>query len=73
MSYKFLMTINFFEAQRAQELLEENGLKSKLEYPYHFNLTAGWVDPFCNNNERNLFVLDDDFEKAKEILSNNFN
>jgi len=73
MSYKFLMTINFFEAQQIQELLEENGLKSKLEHPYYFNLTAGWVDPFCNNNERNLFVLDDDFEKAKKILSNNFN
>jgi len=67
------MTIDFFEAQRAQELLEENGLKSKLEYPYHFNLTAGWVDPFCSNNERTLFVLEKDFEKAKEILSNNFN
>ena len=73
MSYKFLTTINFFEAQRAQELLEEHGLTSKLEDPYHFNLTAGWVDPFCNNNERNLFVLEKDFEKAQKILAHNFN
>lgn len=69
MTYKFLTTINFFEAQKAQEILEEKGIKSKLEYPYHFNLTAGWVDPFCNNNERNLFVLDKDFQLAKNVLA----
>ena len=69
MPYKFLTTINFFEAQKAQAILEEKGIKSKLEYPYHVNLTAGWVDPFCNNNERNLFVLDKDFQLAKNVLA----
>jgi len=72
MSYKFLSTINFFEVQKVQELLEKNGLISKIEAPYHFNVTAGWFDPFCNNNERNVFVLEKDFERAKKILENNF-
>ena len=72
MSYKFLTTVNFFESQKAQTLLEQDGIKSKIENPYHFNLTAGWVDPFCNNNERNLFVLEKDFSLAKKILSDNF-
>ena len=71
MSYKFLMTINFFECQKVQSLLEQNGIKLKIENPYHFNVTAGWVDPFCNNNERNIFVLEKDFTLAKKTLSKN--
>jgi len=72
MSYKFLMTVNFFECQKVQSLLEQGGIKSRIENPYHFNVTAGWVDPFCNNNERNVFVLEKDFTLAKKTLSNNF-
>ena len=52
-----------------QSLLAENGIDSKIEDPYHFNVTAGWVDPFCNNNERNIFVLEKDLQLAKKILS----
>lgn len=70
MSYKFLMTVNFFECQTIQSLLQQNGIKSRIENPYHFNVTAGWVDPFCNNNERNIFVLEKDFTLAKKTLSN---
>jgi len=67
--YTFLTTLNFFEIEKTQSLLAENGIDSKIEDPYHFNVTAGWVDPFCNNNERNIFVLEKDLQLAKKILS----
>ncbi len=69
MRYTFLATINFFEIEKLQSLLAENGIISKIQDSYHFNVTAGWVDPFCNNNERNIFVLEKDLELAKKILS----
>ena len=69
MRYTFLATISFFEIVKVQSLLSKNGVIVKLEDPYHFNITAGWVDPFCNNNERNLFVLEKDLQLAKKILS----
>lgn len=69
MRYTFLTTLNFFEIEKTQSLLAENGIDSKIEDPYHFNVTAGWVDPFCNNNERNIFVLEKDLQLAKKILS----
>lgn len=72
MAYKFLETVNFFELQRTQELLKKSGIKFKIENPHHFNITAGWVDPFCNNNERQIFVLEEDLESAKKILENNY-
>ena len=68
MRYTFLTTLNFFEIEKTQSLLAENGIDSKIEDPYHFNVTAGWVDPFCNNNERNIFVLEKDLQLAKKIL-----
>ncbi len=69
MRYTFLTTLNFFEIEKIQSLLAENGIDSKIEDPYHFNVTAGWVDPFCNNNERNIFVLEKDLQLAQKILS----
>jgi hypothetical protein len=71
MTYKFLTTINFFELQNTQALLLENDIISKVEDSYHYNVTAGWVDPFCNNHERNLFVLEKDLLLAKKILADN--
>ena len=72
MSYKFLVTVNFFALQRLCDLLEEHNIIYKIEDSYHFNVTAGWVDPFCNNNERSTFVLDSKFALAKKILEENF-
>ena len=72
MAYKFLITINFFESHKIQDLLKENGIDSKLQDSYHNNITAGWVDPLYNHNERGLFVLQEDILKAKQILINNF-
>ena len=69
MRYTFLTTLNFFEIEKTQSLLAENGIDSKIKDSYHFNVTAGWVDPFCNNNERNIFVLEKDLQLAKKILS----
>ena len=71
MGYTFLMSFNFFDAPKIQELLKKNNIESKVEQPYHFNVTAGWVDPFCNHNEVKVFVLEKDLQQAKKILSNN--
>ena len=68
MKFKFLTTLNFFETKKTQSLLAEHGIESRIEDPYHFNLIAGWVDPLCNNNERNIFVLEKDLQLAKKIL-----
>jgi len=54
--------------QKAQHVLGAHDIICKIEDPYHFNVTAGWADPFCNNNERNIFVLEKDFSLAKKIL-----
>ena len=53
-------------------MAKENGIDSKLQDSYHNNITAGWVDPLYNHNERGLFVPQADILKAKQILINNF-
>ena len=73
MDYVFLLTINLFEANKIQSALDELGIDSVLKDNYHFNLTAGWIDPLCNYNERRLFVQRKDFLKAKELLTSSFN
>tara|TARA_Y100000766_G_C18598666_1_gene455542 strand:+ start:355 stop:576 length:222 start_codon:yes stop_codon:yes gene_type:complete len=73
MDYKFLATVNFFELQRVESLLITNGVRPKIRDSYNFNLNAGWVDPFCNSNERTILVLKKDFQLAKKILENLYN
>ena len=68
MDYKFLLTINIFEKNKIQSVLEESGIESILKDSYNMNLNAGWVDPYCNSNETLLFVKEKDFFRAKEIL-----
>ena len=73
MGYKFLLTVNFFELHNVESLLKSNGVKPKIQDSYNFNLNAGWVDPFCNSNERTILVLEKDFLLAKKILDNLYN
>ena len=72
MSLAYLITINFFESENIQKVLKEHNIDSKIKTPYHQNITAGWVDPSCNYNERQLFVNSKDFVQAKKILLENF-
>lgn len=71
MNYTFLITVNFFESHNVQILLKEHKIESVLKAPYSHNITAGWVDPLCNHNERHLLVKSKDVERAKKILTNN--
>lgn len=72
MSYKYLTTINFFESQKVKFLLEKHDINPKIENSYHSNIVAGWIDPFCNSNERIFLVLEKDFVLAKKILEEKF-
>ena len=69
MSYRFFKTINLFELPKIQSLFLSHGIKFRVKDLYNNNLAAGWVDPFCVNNERNLYVKDKDFKVAKEIIN----
>ena len=69
MSYRFFKTVNLFELPKIQSLFLSYGVKFRVKDFYSNNLTAGWVDPFCVNNERNLYVHDKDFDVAKEIIN----
>ena len=71
MNYTFLITVNFFESHSVQILLKEHKIESILKDSYSHNITAGWVDPLCNHNERHLLVKLKDVEKAKKILTDN--
>ena len=62
MDYKFLVTINIFEVHKIQSTLDKFNIESIIEDNYHLNLTAGWVDPFCNYNERRILVKNEDIE-----------
>ena len=70
MDYIYILTINFFEANHIQSVLEKNGIASILKDSYHSNVIAGWANPYCNNNERCLFVKKKDLCRAKEVLAN---
>jgi len=72
MDYKFLVTINIFEVHKIQSTLEKFNIESIIEDNYHSNITAGWVDPFCNYNERRLLVKHQDLIEAKKILNDVF-
>mgnify|MGYP001235398161 CR=1 FL=1 len=72
MGYKFLATINVFEVNKIQSTLYKYNIESIIEDNYHFNLTAGWVDPFCNYNERRILVKNEDIVEAKKILNDFF-
>jgi len=69
MNYKFLLTINIFEKNKIESILEESGVELMFKDSYNMNLTAGWVDPYCNSNESLVFVNEKHFFRAKEILS----
>ena len=71
MNYTFLIAVNFFESHNFQMLLKENNIGSILKDSYSHNITAGWVDPLCNHNERHLLVRPKDVKKAKKILTDN--
>ncbi len=73
MDYKFLVTVSFFELYKVESLLRTNGVRLKIQDLYNSNLNAGWVDPFCNSNERTILVLAKDFHLAKKILDNLYN
>ena len=72
MGYKFLKTVNFFELPHVQSLLLGHGIKLRIKDLYNNNLIAGWVDPFCVNNERNLYVQEKDFDLAQEIIKKSY-
>ena len=72
MGYKFLATINVFEVNKIQSTLYKYNIESIIEDNYHLNLTAGWVDPFCNYNERRILVKNEDIVEAKKILNDFF-
>tara|TARA_B100001057_G_scaffold245279_3_gene245605 strand:+ start:20280 stop:20504 length:225 start_codon:yes stop_codon:yes gene_type:complete len=69
MSYRFLKTVNLFELPQIQSLFSSYGIKFRVKDFYNNNLIAGWVDPFCANNERNLYVQEKDLNKAREIIN----
>ena len=69
MSYRFLKTVNLFELPKIQFLFLSYGIKFRVKDFYSNNLIAGWVDPFCVNNERSLYVQEKDFNDAKEIMN----
>ena len=69
MSYRFLKTVNLFELPKIQSLFLSYSIKFRVKDFYNNNLIAGWVDPFCVNNERNLYVQEKDFNEAKEIIN----
>ena len=72
MSYRFLKTVNLFELPKIQSLFLSYSIKFRVKDFYNNNLIAGWVDPFCVNNERNLYVHEKDFNEAKEIINKLF-
>lgn len=59
--------INDFEAQMIKQLLESNGINVLLKAPKEIGIGSEF---FGNGTIMNIYVNEDDFDVAKQILEN---